>query len=151
MKTYGKTRVIAETEEGGEDDDEEEMDLPTNSGRGLKYPEELAFPTQKKERTTQDPFQHLGPIGYTRNTWRSKGGSFQKAQNTYLGFHVKESAKKELARRLVLAESLGGLPRDIDKDSLVSDEKYFFKKGKAPDRTKNMEKHEKNKPMFSLP
>lgn len=147
MREHGRTTTKFSAMDGraGEEDDEEEEEdeddtLPTVSGRGLNYPEEITYPTQPRESKTEDPFQHLGPIGYTRNTWRSRGGPYQQAQNLFLGFHVKSSAMKELARRMILAESIGGLPRDIDEDSLVSNEKYFFHSGQAPDRTRNLEK-----------
>lgn len=126
--------------EGEEQSEPDDDTLPTVSGRELKYPWEITYPIQPVRTQSVDPFAHLGPIGYTRNTWRTRGGPYQQAQNLLLGFHVKASGMKELARRMILAESIGGLPRDIDKDSLVSKEKYFYHSGKAPDRTRNRTK-----------
>lgn len=118
----------------------------------MAYPWDLAVPVQAvtHNNKTNDKYAHLGPISYTRNTWRGRKGPLQQAQNLYLGFHVKKSAMMELARRMILAESLGGLPRNCDEDSLVSKEKYFYKSGKAPDRTRNYSKGQKNKPYLDL-
>lgn len=155
MRNYGKRKKKHLTRQDEDDDedegDEEDDSLPTVSGRKISYPEELSIPReQKKRKVGDDPYKHLGPIGYVRNTWRSQGGPLQQAQNLFLGCHVKKTALSELARRMILAESLGGLPRNCDEDSLVSKEGYFYKKGKAPDRTRNMEIHEENKPVFDV-
>lgn len=156
MREYGKRKEREDSdgsEDSGEEEGEDDDSLPTVSGRKLNYPEELAAPRRKKKKKRgEDPYKHLGPIGYTRNTWMHapKSSEFKSAQNLLLGFHVKKSAMLELARRMILAESLGGLPRDCDNDSLVSTEKFFYKKGKAPDRTHNMEIHEANRPIFDV-
>ena len=150
LRSFGKRKREKEEEEEESDSGEDDDSLPTVSGRRISYPQELATPKAKIKRKRGDPYAHLGPIGYTRNTWRSRGGPLQQAQNLFLGFHVKKSARLELARRLILAESLGGLPRNCDADSLVSKQDYFYKSGEAPDRTHNLEIHEANKPSFDV-
>lgn len=138
------------TDDEKEQEEEEGDLLPTVSGRTLSFPEEISYPRKVKEKKRDQKYAHLGPIGYTRNIWRAADGDLKKVQNIWLGWHAKKTVMYELARRLVLAESLGGLPRDIDRDSLVSTQTGYYDKGRAPDRTKNRERYESKKGYFDI-
>ena len=93
-------------------------ELPTKiPGENMSYPEELRY-DYTPSRRNKDDFSHLGPIGYTSNTWRSRDDGIKDIQNLMVGFHIKKSIMLEMTRRMILAESKGGLPKDIDKDSL---------------------------------
>lgn len=102
--------------------------LPSSDGSQLKFPRQLLVPLEKQEKTGKDddPFSFLGPIGYTMNSFRGRKDRLWKIHNLYSGGHVKKTVMLELARRLILAESLGGLPSDIDDDSLVGDGDLHF-------------------------
>ena len=145
LRRYGKGRKINLA-----DQDVSESAMPTVSGRQVLYPIELAVPTYAKTYTTSDPYKHLGPIGYTTNTWRTKEGPLKIYTNLYMGFSRKKSGNREEARRIILAESKGGLPRDIDADSVVSKAAGYFFDGVGPDRTQNMKIHRRRNPVVGF-
>ena len=100
--------------------------LPTKSGYAVRYPDNMRVPVERPIKTSADPWSYLGPIGYTGNTWRARKGELNTLLNIHMGFHVKKTVIKELARRLVLTESKGGLPEDIDDDSFASTAEAYY-------------------------
>lgn len=152
LKRYGQKK----SEEEGQGAQTESENLPTRSGREISYPEELRT-SGVDGRTRQargppdvppvDPYEHLGPIGYTANTYKhptsGKSNPLVEIENTHLGFSYKASVAKELARRMILAETPPGLPDDIDDDSLAETAEGYYQDRKGPDRSRNYEIHKR--------
>lgn len=142
LRSYARGRTI----DTGAETPSEEHAMPTVNGKTVSYPFDLTVPAKSRRYSTVDPYEHLGPIGYTTNTWRNKEGPLKIYTNLYLGFSMKPSARREDARRLILAESIGGLQKNIDEDSYVSKAQYHYLDNKGPDRTQNMVKHRRKNP-----
>jgi len=115
--------------------------LPTD-GDQVEYPDEYLLPVTFPPRNPDDPFAYLGPIRYTGNSWTSRGTT-KDLNNLLMGNHMNKTCRFEEARRLVLAESPGGLPPDIDNDQLTGTRQAYYEDNQGPDRTKNQMLHDK--------
>lgn len=115
--------------------------LINGDGEYTEYPQDFLRPFKKQVRSLTDPFGYLGPILYTSNTFINKGKS-KDNNNLLMGNHMSKTHVFENARRLILAESPGGLPNDIDDDQIQQTAEAYYFDHVGPDRTQNLLIHE---------
>lgn len=116
--------------------------LPLSEGRYVDYPTEYLHPVKLPHRNPSDPYAYLGKIRYTGNSWTAKGPT-KDIRNLLFGNHMSHTYMAEMARRMVMAESPGGLPSDIDADSLAGKKTLWYEDGEGPDRTQNQIIHDR--------
>jgi hypothetical protein len=83
----------------------------------LKYPQELEKRTQEIRYAWDDPFQHMGRIGYKRNTYQFRGPN-KDDNNIYGAQHMNKTLWMEEMRRRVVAEKQG-ISADVDESSIA--------------------------------
>jgi len=89
----------------------------------IKYPEVLEKHPQQQEYKWSDPYQHMGPIGYTKNRYQFRGQN-KDDNNIYGGQHMKKTAWLEEMRRRIIAEK-EGISADIDDSSIAGTASAF--------------------------
>lgn len=83
----------------------------------IQYPAEFYQDPHYTPPDPQDPFKHLGRIGYTRNTYTFKGNP-KNDHNTYGSQHMKKTLWLEEMRRRIIAEKVGISPQ-VDETSIA--------------------------------
>jgi hypothetical protein len=92
----------------------------------LKYPEELEKHPRPITYRTDDPYAHLGRIGYTSNRYQFRGTN-KDDNNIYGGQHMKKTLWLEEMRRRIIAEN-HGITADVDDASIAGTaEAYYLK------------------------
>ena len=93
----------------------------------IKYPVNMLEHPRQTYYYPEDPFQHLGRIGYTRNTYQFSGAN--KDENNIFGSqHMKKTAWLEEMRRRQYAEKYG-IDAEIDKTNVAGTaEAYYLRK-----------------------
>lgn len=90
----------------------------------VRYPEQLNEPTTPQHRRSNDPYAHLGRIGYTRNTYQFRGATASD-NNIYGSQHMKKTAWLEEMRRKILAEE-HGISADVDKANISGTASAYY-------------------------
>ena len=83
----------------------------------LKYPQELENPQHPVVYAWDDPYAHLGRIGYRRNTYHFKGPN-KDDLNIYGGQHMRKTYWLEEMRRRIHAEEFG-ISAEVDDYSIA--------------------------------
>lgn len=92
----------------------------------IKYPQEMQTHPAQVRYWAQDPFQRMGRIGYTRNTYQFRGAG-KDENNIYGGQHMKKTLWLEEMRRRIYAEQYG-ISADIDASNIGGTaEAYYLK------------------------
>ncbi len=90
----------------------------------LKYPEQLMERPAPVRYWSNDPFQHLGRVGYTRNTYQFRGAG-KDENNIYGSQHMKKTAWLEEMRRRVEAEK-HGITAAIDASNIAGTADAYY-------------------------
>lgn len=91
----------------------------------VQFPQTMDKPQQPKEYPSNDPYKHLGLIGYTRNTYQFKGRD-KDDNNIYGGQHMKKTLWLEEMRRKVIAEREGISPAVDDSSVAGTGAAYYL-------------------------
>jgi hypothetical protein len=110
----------------------EGVDVPTdNSGHffdtkrpHLKYPQQLEKHHNPVSYNREDPYAHLGRIGYRRNTYQFRGPN-KDDNNIYGAQHMKKTAWMEEMRRRLISEE-HGITAEVDESSLTGTADAFY-------------------------
>lgn len=82
----------------------------------IPYPQQYEKHPQPVTYTAQDPFGHLGKIGYRKNTYQFRGPD-KDQNNIYGGQHMKKTLWLEEMRRRIYAEQYG-IDAEIDASNI---------------------------------
>lgn len=85
--------------------------------RRVEFPSQLYKPQRQVVRGQGDPYAHLGPVGYTRNTYAFHGAD-KETQNIWEGQHMSKTLWLEEMRRLCIAEK-DGISSSVDDQSVA--------------------------------
>lgn len=99
----------------------------------LKYPEEFDKHPQNVKTNPNDPYAHLGRVGYTRNTFQFRGVN-KDENNIYGGQHMKKTAWLEEMRRRIIAENQG-ISADVDDTCISGTGQAFYLKTREKKNT----------------
>lgn len=104
----------------------------------LKYPEILEKHPRPISYRVDDPYAHLGRIGYTANRYQFRGPN-KEDNNIYGGQHMKKTLWLEEMRRRIIAEQ-HGITADVDDSSIAGTADAYY-----------LRSREKRNPHFSHP
>lgn len=90
----------------------------------LKYPQVLEKHTQPIQYAWDDPYQHMGRIGYARNTYQFRGTN-KDDNNIYGSQHMKKTLWLEEMRRRIIAEQ-HGINADVDETTIAGTASAFY-------------------------
>lgn len=90
----------------------------------IEYPQRMRRPHKPVVYMSDDPFAHLGKIGYTRNTYQFKGEG-REDNNIYGSNHMKKMLYWEEVRRRIVAEEIG-ISADIDETSIAKETSLYY-------------------------
>lgn len=94
----------------------------------LKFPQEMEARPTPISYPSGDPFQHMGRIGYTHNTYQFRGAG-KEENNIYGSQHMKTSCWFEEMRRRIYAEE-GGIDAHIDASNVAGTAAIYYKNSK---------------------
>ena len=95
---------------------------------------ELRKKNPKPRINPEDPYAHLGPIGYKRNTYQFRGEN-KKDNNIYGSQHIKKTCWLEEMRRRVIAERQG-ISSAVDETSVAGKAELFYLQGARDHKNK---------------
>lgn len=95
-----------------------------SNGDTVVFPPHLLKPFKKIEYDPDKPFDHLGRVGYRRNTYQFRGPN-REENNIYGSNHMKKTLWYEEMRRRIMSEEIGIYP-DIDKTSLAGKSELYY-------------------------
>lgn len=90
----------------------------------LEYPNEFNKHPTPIRYYAQDPWQHLGRIGYKRNTYQFRGPE-KDVNNIYGGQHMKKTLWLEEMRRRIYAEKCG-ISAEIDESNIAGTAEVYY-------------------------
>lgn len=93
------------------------MSFPNSVGQPVQYPVEYLKHPYFNPPNYLDPYDNLGPIGYTKNTYQFSGKD-KKDNNLYKNQHMKKTCYYEEKRRQVIAE-MYGISSNIDLGNIA--------------------------------
>lgn len=110
-------RTPAESEQGSVDF----FDLKRSR---IKYPQELEKHPEQIRYAWNDPFQHMGRIGYRMNTYQFRGAN-KEDNNIYGSQHMRKTLWLEEMRRRIIAEE-HGISADVDETSIAGTADAYY-------------------------
>lgn len=90
----------------------------------LPYPQSMEQHVRPVQYAWDDPFGHMGRVGYTRNTYQFKGPN-KDDNNIYGGQHMKKTLWLEEMRRRIIAEA-EGISADVDETSVAGTAEAYY-------------------------
>lgn len=94
----------------------------------IPYPQDYESHPQPIVYYADDPFQHLGRIGYRKNTYQFRGPE-KDQNNIYGGQHMKKTLWLEEMRRRIYAETYG-IDAEIDASNIGGTAGAFYIKSR---------------------
>lgn len=94
----------------------------------LKYPELMQTHPVPVRKWAQDPYQSLGRLGYTRNSYQFRGAG-KDENNIYGSQHMKKTLWLEEMRRRIYAEQ-HGISAEIDASNIGGTADAYYLKSR---------------------